>query len=154
MIDCPRWIDAALLPLVCGDRGSEQQLSLTELRLQPAWRGQDYREEGLPWTHSLQSSPLTQFSSRRAAYGPVESGPTVPTAQGRASYTLASRTLHIKMSDPNNLKRASSTSPTEDETPSTKSKKQHQSSPAPTEGGTFDELLQVSRSEAKGTRDA
>ena len=47
----------------------------------------------------------------------------------------------IKMS--NQTKRVSSTSSKEDETPSTKSKKRHQSSPAPTQG---DDLLQVSRS--------
>ena len=53
----------------------------------------------------------------------------------------------IKMTDPNNLKRTSSTSLNEDETPSAKkSKQRHQSSPAPTQGGTCDDLVQVSRS--------
>jgi len=50
------------------------------------------------------------------------------------------------MSDAKNPKRASAFS-TEDETAS-KSKKQQQSRLAPAEGGTFDDLLQVSRSGA------
>ena len=63
------------------------------------------------------------------------------------SVAVSQHITSIKMSDPKNQKRASK-SLDEDETASSKSKKQQQSRPAPTEGGTFDDLLQVSRSEA------
>ena len=93
-----------------------------------------------------------QLSQLSALPGPISSAASV-SCNGIASTVNASLCtccrLHItsiKMSDPNN-KRASLTS--------SNAKKQNQPRPAPTEGGTFDDdLLQVSRSKAKGTHDS